>query len=258
MTIESILRRISDICRDALGGNLTGVYVHGSIAFGCFRWETSDVDFIVVTKETPTLAEKIRLMEQLLALDALCPPKGMEMSVVTEECCRHFTHPAPYALHFSHAYLQRAQTDLAAYCRDMHGEDRDLAAHFTVIREKGVCLCGEAIASLFGEVPRSMYLDSLLCDVENAEAEIEENAVYLTLNLCRVLAYVREGAVLSKAEGGKWAMAQPYMPLPYKVLIQKALKDYCEGERMHEMPEGFLRKFAGNMLLMIRRLSGMQ
>ncbi|WP_161567304.1 hypothetical protein [Acidilutibacter cellobiosedens] len=31
-----------------LGDNLVGIYVHGSIAFGCFHEEKSDIDFIAV------------------------------------------------------------------------------------------------------------------------------------------------------------------------------------------------------------------
>ena len=33
-----------------LGDGLTGIYVHGSLAFGCFCWQTSDIDFIVIAR----------------------------------------------------------------------------------------------------------------------------------------------------------------------------------------------------------------
>lgn len=42
--------------------SLIGIYVHGSLAFGCFRRETSDVDFIAVVERPPTLDQKAALI----------------------------------------------------------------------------------------------------------------------------------------------------------------------------------------------------
>lgn len=75
---------------------------------------------------------------------------------------------------------------------------KDLAAYFTIIRKRGICLCGEPIMNVFAEVPGSHYWDSLWYDIEEAEEEITEHTMYLTLNLARVLAYKEEGLVLSK------------------------------------------------------------
>lgn len=43
------------ICKEyqeILKDNLIGIYIHGSIAFGCFNQDTSDIDFIVVVKKS--------------------------------------------------------------------------------------------------------------------------------------------------------------------------------------------------------------
>ncbi|MDD6156298.1 MAG: nucleotidyltransferase domain-containing protein [Lachnospiraceae bacterium] len=37
--------------RKILGDNLTGVYLHGSAAMGCFNPEESDIDLLVVVKD---------------------------------------------------------------------------------------------------------------------------------------------------------------------------------------------------------------
>ena len=42
--------------RAVLGDKLAGFYAHGSIAFGCFRWETGDIDFLAVAKSPLTQA----------------------------------------------------------------------------------------------------------------------------------------------------------------------------------------------------------
>ena len=45
--------------------NLTGIYVHGSLAFGCFRWEKSDVDFLVKFGESIGLFELFDFEQEL-------------------------------------------------------------------------------------------------------------------------------------------------------------------------------------------------
>ena len=55
MDEKDILAQVTSSFQKILKDNLVGIYVHGSIAFNCFHWDRSDIDFIVVTKETPSL-----------------------------------------------------------------------------------------------------------------------------------------------------------------------------------------------------------
>ena len=91
-----VLDGLRDASARIFGENLTGVYVHGSVAFGCFRWDRGDIDFLVVVREEPSQAQKEAFIHYLLDTDADIPTKGWEMSVMPEAACRHFHHPAPY------------------------------------------------------------------------------------------------------------------------------------------------------------------
>ena len=51
--------------------------------------------------------------------------------------------------------------------------------------------------------------------------------MYLTLNLARVLAYKEEGLILSKKEGGKWAIKN--LPAEFHPLIADAISEYSES-----------------------------
>ena len=51
--------------------------------------------------------------------------------------------------------------------------------------------------------------------------------MYLTLNLAGVLAYKKDGVILSKKEGGEWALAN--LPVEYHPLIEAALKEYADA-----------------------------
>lgn len=227
MTASEILKEIQAAYEKILNDNLLGIYIHGSIAFGCFNWDKSDIDFLVVVNHAPSLQEKEALIRVLLEIDLHCPPKGLEMSVVLADVCRQFQYPTPFELHFSNAHKEKCRTDLKQYCLDMHGVDKDLAAHFTVIRSVGITLCGKQIGDVFGEVPREDYIDSIQFDVEDAEREVEENPVYIILNLCRVLAYLRHGLVLSKAQGGNWGVEN--LPQEYGAVAANALDSYSKN-----------------------------
>lgn len=229
MTKDEILEKIRDSYARILRENLIGIYVHGSIAFGCFDPRVSDIDFLVVVARTPSLREKTELIRVLLELEPHCPPKGLEMSVVLAQDCDPFVYPTPYELHYSGAYSIPAHRDIEAYCANMHGTDKDLAAHVTVTRAVGQVLCGKPIHEVFGEVSREYYLDSIRFDVENAIEDICDNPVYIILNLCRVAAFLRHGAVLSKKDGGLWGLE--HVSPRYQTMIRSALVAYTAGMR---------------------------
>lgn len=225
---KELLDQIKKSYQGILSENLIGIYVHGSIAFNCFHWEMSDIDFIVVTKEAPSLLEKEELIKVLLHKDSISPPKGIEMSLVLKKHCKNFIYPTPFELHFSNTHKEECRTNLENYCKNMNGVDKDLAAHFTVIRKSGIVLCGEDIKFVFDAVPKADYIDSIKCDIENAVNDIKENPVYIILNLCRVLAYIKDDLVLSKKQGGQWGMEN--LPAGYKQIIKKAVNSYCVNE----------------------------
>ena len=107
----------------------------------------------------------------------------------------------------------------------MNGIDKDLAAHVMIIYHRGLCLYGQEISTIFEDVGREVYFDSIWNDIEQAEVEIIENPVYITLNLCRVLAYKQDNLILSKQEGGKWGLV--HVSEKYSKLIQQALDEYA-------------------------------
>ena len=72
--------------------------------------------------------------------------------------------------------------------------------------------------------------------------------MYLTLNLARVLAYKEEGLVLSKKEGGEWALE--HIDDEFRPLIKSALNEYASGETA-EYDAGCAKRYARYMLELI-------
>jgi len=225
--LEQITSAFAQQCREILGGNLTGVYLHGSAAMGCFNEQKSDIDLLVVVEKRVPDETKRRFMDMVVDLNEKAPEKGIEMSIVRRAVCDPFVYPTPFELHFSVAHLDWYRTDPDGYVANMKGTDKDLAAHMTIVRERGKCLCGAPVGQVFGEVPAEAYFDSIRCDIAQAEDDILSDPVYVVLNLCRVLAYKREKLILSKAEGGRWGLEE--LPEGYRGLVGQALAGYENG-----------------------------
>lgn len=131
----------------------------------------------------------------------------------------------------------------------MKGEDKDLAAHFTIINRYGIVLYGEQIENVFGGVSKKEYVDSIWSDVESAREDIADEPMYRILNLCRVLAFLKEDLYLSKQQGGEWGIV--HMPERYNFLILQTLDCYKTNQIMQVDME-LANQFADEMLTIIR------
>lgn len=221
-----LLSVINEEYKQILHENLAGIYIHGSIGFGCFDWNRSDIDFIVVVEKSVQQQVKLKLLNTLENLCGQAPEKGFEMSVVLKEHCKNFIYPTPYELHFSNDWRLKKYLENPLLLSAIE-TDYDLAAHFTVIKNVGIVLCGEPISEVFENIPKEYYLDSIRKDVENAKENVIDNPVCTILNLCRVYAYMKDGLVLSKEKGGQWGLDN--LPEKYRRLISEMIDSYVKG-----------------------------
>ena len=247
--LDEYVRKTKEILTD----NLAGVYLHGSLAMGCFHEKKSDVDLLVVVNRPLLMDEKRAYLKEILALNQWAPSKGIEMSVVLKRDMNPFHHPAPFEMHFSNAHLMNYVEKPDETLLRMTGTDKDLAAHVTIINRYGKTLYGEDIHQVFSEVLYEDYLDAILYDIENAREDILENPMYVVFSLCRVLAYAMERRVLSKKDGGEWALL--HVEKMYQPIIESALCAHQTDENMN-LSQDLTKDFAGYMLSRIREAIG--
>jgi len=210
--------------------NLVGIYLHGSMAMGCFNGLKSDIDILLVIENEITDLQKKMFMDVIVALNDDAPAKGIEMSLVKIEHCKNFIYPTPFDLHFSNKHLNWYKRDSKDYIEKMNGTDQDLAAHFVITKNRGIVLYGKAISEVFGEIPSEAYLYSIKSDIMDLQDDVIDNPIYIILNLCRVLSYVKDGLVLSKKEGGEWVLKN--IDDKYRGLIKDALVCYSSDQDM--------------------------
>lgn len=247
-----LLSRFTKMSKDVFRDNLVGVYLHGSAVMGCFNPEKSDLDLSLVVNNTIPSTVKLEFMEKAVRFNEEAPQKGFEWSIVKKAVCRPFLYPTPFELHFSNSHLKWFQKNPEDYIQKMQGVDRDLAAHFTIIKHQGRVLYGEKITEVFGKVPKEDYIDSICSDVENACEDIISHPVYIVLNLCRVLAFLQDSLILSKKAGGQWGIRS--LPKEYQPVIQNALESYRGSTEVSLFSEESIQQFAVYMVSQIEKL----
>lgn len=243
-----LLRRLATGSQNLLADNLVGVYLHGSYVLGGYNPAVSDLDYIMVVMRRLTVKEKADLMhfttEELLPL---APAKGLEFHVLLLAHTRHFRHPMPFDFHFSEYHRAEYFRDPEAYIEGMQGTDPDLAAHLMVIQQQGQVLTGLPIKDVFAPVPPAAYWQSIVFDIADATKQILNQPTYVTLNLCRVLAYRENGAVLSKQAGGEWG--ENHLPKLYQPLASYTLASYEGDEDLKTVDGTMLDHFGPHLLI---------
>ncbi|MCS0791606.1 DUF4111 domain-containing protein [Cytobacillus firmus] len=93
--------------------------------------------------------------------------------------------------------------------------------------------------------------------MEGAAEEIISNPpayltpMYLTLNLCRVLFFIKEGKISSKREGGEWGLNN--LPYKYQQLVERCLNEYSGETFSSEVVSQTFYEFIEFMIKEIRQ-----
>jgi streptomycin 3"-adenylyltransferase len=235
---------VSTLSRE-LGQRLVGMYLHGSLAMGCFNPNHSDLDLLVITTDRLPLILKRQIIEYLLACSQ--QPQPIEISLLGWAQLRPWRYPPPFDLHYSESWRASYTRDLASGqpwdATERH--DPDLGAHITIINQRGICLAGAPIAEIFPAVPDQDYRAALAGDIADSLASIATNPVYTILNCCRTYAYIRDRAIFSKAEGGDWAIQ--VLPAEFRDLVAAALAAYRSDTGQQSFEPHALSSFATYM-----------
>ena len=101
LDIDTLINSFVEQSKDILQDNLVGIYLHGSLAMGCFNPQKSDIDLIIVVNEHLSDSIKKEYLDMVVEHNTKAPKKGIEMSVVLRKACKPFIYPTPFELHFS-------------------------------------------------------------------------------------------------------------------------------------------------------------
>ena len=221
--VEAYLAAVVRVRRAQLGGVLAGAYLHGSAALGGWHAERSDIDVLAVCA-APVPAAGLRDLAAAVSVRALpCPAeRGLEFGLVTAESAAAPCPEPQFELDLT--------TSAAAGDKPTLGHGRpghaDYLMHFAVCRAAARTLAGPPPAELFGEIPAAL-LDGAFAD-ELAWAAGNAAPSYRVLNACRAWCYAAERRIVSKVDGGEWALGRGIAV----EAVRAALAEQCGGPEL--------------------------
>ncbi len=220
--------------RDALGDNLLGVYLRGSLALGDFDPETSDVDILVVTKRPVSDAE----FAALSALHARISP----------------TEADEYGRRYEVSYIDRASikrfgpgerrhprcTDDAPFGWADHRQNWVLERW--TVRERGVTLLGPDPKTLIDRIEPAEIREAVRDELRERlrhwtdgswprEEMLHRGAQAFEIEtVCRALYTLANGGVPTKPQAVAWAIEA--LSEPWRALIEWA--QACRGDKTQD------------------------
>lgn len=240
-----------------LPDNVAGIYLHGSLAMGCFNPKRSDVDFLVITHTTTPNAVKPGLARMLLKNSL--NPAPIEIHFIQQSHLNPWQYPTRFDFHYSESWRERFEIELQngswQIFTDPEQVDEELGAHVTITHQRGICLYGDNISAVFPDVPTKDYIASILGDVLSDQYGLSSainDPVTVILNACRTLAYLKNGEILSKDEGGEWALWN--LPEECHAVVLKALCEYRSSNKSYIHTKGSLHQFATFMREQINQM----
>jgi hypothetical protein len=209
--------------RSALGRNLTGVYVHGSISTGAFNARTSDLDVVATTRVLTDSAANERIHEVHSAMHGWGEDRWADRLEVM--------------------FIPASALGMAGIPRiavlELHPDEgfkvqplgSDFVIQKRILRQHGITLFGPKIAKVVAPVTNGELRDAVIGNLRDwwrpqleYPGQFLKRAyqAYAVLTMCRALCMLATGELVTKPEAASWAMRGPYL-YPWQPLIQSAV-----------------------------------
>lgn len=253
--IHNQINCVADVWKKHMGGNLVGVYLHGSIALNAFNPGSGDVDILVVVKNALRAEEKLAIAKDIIAIDN--KPAPLEMSAITSEEARNWKTPGKCVFHYSDFWTQKYmerfnKPETEVYVVDNEFPDSDVTSYIKLIKQCGIVLYGESIQDVFAPVSDEDFWAAISADVDDYDFN-DYNPRYFASNILilgRILSFRKERKILSKYDAGLWTIEN--VPDELKIVPSLAMRIWFCGEE-HDIPKKKLDDFREYLVSEIKK-----
>jgi hypothetical protein len=237
--INALLARFQNSVEIILGNQFTGLYLHGSLAYGDFNLQTSDIDFLVVTdKSLPEITfSALKELHSRLFFSGLAWSQKLEGAYISKADLRRHdpAHaPLPWLGADGHFALERLGSDWII--------------QRWILREKGIVVAGPPLAGLIDLVSSYELRQAVQLSLQEwwsppfpspQRFNSGEYQVYAILTMCRSLFVLEHGRVASKPEAACWALKT--LAEPWHTMVSQATS-WKSGMKFDKLEEtmGFI------------------
>jgi len=237
--INTMLTEWAEGLKRLLGKGIVGLYLSGSLSYGDFVPDRSDIDLQAIVRN-PLTEDQLRSVEQLhKEVERRCPEWAdrIECSYVSLELLRELTPPAK----------ARPWWGFGTFYAEAPAGNEWIINHY-LLSKYGIALEGPDFNDLIPPIDIQAVRQASARDLfQEWVPKIDDTAwlsnshyqSYLVLNLCRILHTVIHGQPGSKKIAGQWVKARYPQ---WKDLIEEAEK-WAYGDEMRRLADtvAFLR-----------------
>lgn len=237
--INTVLTKLAEGLKHLLGKKVVGLYLSGSLAYGDFVPDRSDIDLLAVVRN-PLTEDELRSVEQLhREVERRCPEwaERLECSYVSLELMRELMPPAK----------ARPWWGFGTFYAEAPAGNEWIINHY-LLSKHGIALEGPDFNELIPPIDihdvrrasaRDLFQEWVPKIDDSAWLSNSHYQSYLVLNLCRILHTVIHGQPGSKKVAGQWAKATYPQ---WKNLIEEAER-WAHGDQMKRQADAvaFLR-----------------
>ena len=205
LEVNRLLQNLLVNVQMILGSQFIGLYLYGSLASGDFDLETSDIDFLVVTRDelSDELIDALEYMHASLAVSGLKWAAKLEGAYIPKYAIRRYDPQD----------LARPCVNKGAFYLGYQGSDWIIQRY--ILREQGVVIAGPDSKTLIdavtmeeirGAVEQILYKWWAPMLDDPARLQTCDYQVYAILSMCRVLYTLLTGELCSKPVAARWAL----------------------------------------------------
>lgn len=247
--VNTVLERYHQHIKTILGEKFVGMYVYGSLTTGHFDWDSSDIDYLVVTTEEIRGGLLAKLQQMHIDLSTRSERWGLEIeaSYIPQKAIRKHDLSNRH-----HPHIDRGDNRLEVMQHDM-----DWIVQRYALLQNGIMIDGEPLENLIAPISVDTLRKTMIdimdfwwipCshNPDMFDGEGAGYARYAILSLCRMLYTYRTGKMTAKIPAGQWAFE--VVDDQWHDLIQLAI-DYPNGSPLmtQDRVQVFIRYMDGIM-----------
>ena len=227
--VNAVITHYHQHIRHILGETFVGMYLYGSLTTGYFDWESSDIDYLVVTTEAVAGLTLEALQRMHVDLSKLSDRWGLEIEASYIPIDAIWKHDINNR---HHPHIDRGDNRLCVMQHDM-----DWIVQRYMLLKSGIVLDGVPLVDLIAPIAvdtlRQTMIDMMdfwwlpaSHDPNFFDGEGAGYSRYAILSMCRMLYTCETGDTIAKVPAGEWALG--VLDAQWHHLVQLAL-DYPNG-----------------------------